>query len=249
MQATLVQGDCMQLFEQLPDHSIDLILTDPPYGITTKEWDTPPDYTALWAHIDRTIKPGGGVIFFAPWRNAHSVIMTAPGRFKHKYIWVKNQATGHLNCKHAPMSAFEEILVFGIKGARAYYCPQKSYGHSVEYRDEGRSISNGIYHKDVKRVPYSSPDGSRYPTNVLYYDSVAGIKKTHPCEKPVPLLQFLIRTYCPPGGTVLDPFAGTGSTGQAARGCGCSFIGFERDCQFAARAMQALGTATMTGQE
>lgn len=237
----------MELIKEVPRGSIDLVLTDPPYGITTKDWDTPPQYTALWQELDRVTRPGGSIIFFAPWRNAHTIIQTQPSRFKHKYIWVKNQASGHLNSRHAPMSLFEEIIVFGVKGARAYYDPQKSYGHSVEYRDEGRSISNGIYHSDVKRIVYNNPDGSRYPSNVLFYKNVPGVRKRHPCEKPVPLLEFLIRTYCPPEGRVLDPFAGCGSTGQAAAQCGRSFTGFERDEGFAELAMMQTAQTQLTG--
>lgn len=171
----IILGDCLEVLADLPESSIDLILTDPPYGRTQNLWDQPLNLKKLWKELYRVAKPSAPFVFTAMQPFAAELLLSNKSAFRYDWIWRKNKSTGFLNSKRAPLRAHEHVLVFCRK-APPYY-PQKTTG----------------------------------------------------TQKPEALFEYLIRTYTKPGAIVLDPCAGSGTTGVAARACGREFVLIDSD--------------------
>lgn len=229
----LKQGDAQQLLKEVPDHSVNLILSDPPYGITAagNKWDKPLNWSALWPELKRVLAPKGAIALFSSSKFTFELVASNLKDFRYKYVWVKNLPSGHLNAGRMPMRMYEEINIFYPKQC-AYY-PQRSTGHPTCGQIWGgvRHYGQRAYHNDY-RTDWDGRDGTRSPKDVLNFDAVHNTKKLHQSEKPVPLLEHLIKTYTTEGQTVLDFCMGSGSTGLAAVNTKRSFIGFELDTHF-----------------
>lgn len=237
----LRQGDCLEVLRDIPDHSVDLVLTDPPYGTTDNQWDTPLDLAAIWPQLRRVGRPTTPVLLFAQLPFLADV--AASNRAELKYAWVceKGNATGFLNANRAPMKAYEQVLVF--YRALPKYHPQMNRGKPYERKPTEAKASpnfNGPY-RDIGTVS----DGRRYPRDIIGKDkwSWAGETLVHPTQKPVRLLEYLIRTYTDPGDTVLDFTMGSGSTGVACVRTGRNFIGIERAADYFATAEKRIAEA------
>lgn len=239
----LLQGDCMELLSTLPEHSVDFVLVDLPYGITDAEWDKELPLDKVWGAIDRVASPEAPVVMFASNKFVYKVVNSNFKALKYKYIWVKNAPSNFLNSGFMPMPIFEEILVF-IRAPvkKTYYSPQMLMGFEPYERKAGRVEVSSTLWNTKTRLDHKST-GSRFPRNVLFYNVVRGKTRLHPTQKPVDLLQFLIRTYCRPGGTVLDFCMGSGSTGVAAVSAGRRFIGIEKDPGYFELASNAVNSA------
>lgn len=223
----LEYGDALELIKQVPDHSVDLVLTDPPFGITNAQWDRAVDWPVMWQELYRVAKPAAAFLMFASSKFTIELAASNLKHFRYKYVWEKTgiAPTGWLNCHRMPLKSYEEILVFYRKLPKFH--PIKSYGHSTYSKSSTYNNSDECLYCGRDSWHSENTDGSRYPTDILKYDAVHNILKDHSTQKPVVLLQYLIETYTHKGDTVLDPFMGVGSTGQAAKECGRNFIGYE----------------------
>lgn len=220
MQIDLYKGDCLKVMEQIPDASVDMILCDLPYGTTSRNhWDCVIDYTLLWSHYSRIIKDNGAICLFAQAPFDKTLACSNLKWFRYEWIWQKTQGTGHLNAKKMPMKAHENVLVFYKR--LPTYNPQMREGKPYTCKS-GRGSTN---YREQKSV-ITENDGVRYPLDILPFNSDKGL---HPTQKPVALLEYLIKTYTNEEDKVLDNCMGSGSTGVACVNTNRNFIGIELD--------------------
>ena len=224
---TLEQGDCIELLKKVPDESVDLICADLPYGTTQCRWDTPIPLEPLWEQIKRVITHKAAVLMFA--QTPFDKVLGASNlpMLKYEWVWEKGNATGFLNAKKAPLKAHENILVFCK--TTPIYNPVKSSGH-IRKTTKRQEAASEVYGKGSQLTTYDSTD--RYPRSVIRFSSDKQVINLHPTQKPLRLMEYLIKTYSKPGDTVLDPCMGSGTTGVAAHWSGRSFIGFESDSEY-----------------
>ena len=205
----------------LPQHSVDLLLTDPPYGTTRNFWDVPLPLPELWEAVKWAVKPDGAILFFA--QCPYDKILGASNlkMLRYEWVWYKSRCTGFLNARRAPLKKTENILVFYQK--LPLYQPQFEQGKPYEriYKKGSLSSNYGKY------IPSGngSPDGRRFPGNVLAFASVQ--HTVHPTQKPMELCEYFIHTYTRPGELVADICAGSGTTAVAAVNTGRRYICFE----------------------
>lgn len=229
----LLQGDCLELMKDIPDKSVDLILCDLPYGTTHNKWDTVISFDKLWAQYNRIIKDNGAILLFSQMPFGANLIMSNPKMFRYEWIWEKTQATGHLNAKKMPMKAHENILVF-YKHLPTYN-PQMRTGFKAYTQKSGRASSN--YGSQIQVI--TENNGERYPIDIVEFEKDSD--KLHPTQKPVVLLEYLIKTYTNEGDTVLDNCMGSGSTGVACKNTNREFIGMELDEKYFKIACDRIG--------
>jgi site-specific DNA-methyltransferase (adenine-specific) len=218
------QGDCLGLMRALPDASVDMILCDLPYGTTQCAWDAVIPFAPMWAEYLRVSKPTAAIVLTAAQPFTSALIMSNPGMFRYDWVWEKGNATGFLNAKKQPLRAHESVVVF--YKTKPTYNPQMTHGH------ERKTTSRKIIWSDCYGVgnaltTYDST--SRYPRTVQQFSSDKQKSSLHPTQKPVGLMEYLIRTYTNEGDTVLDNCMGSGTTGVACMNTGRNFIGFELD--------------------
>lgn len=236
MSATLLHGDCLELMATLPAASVDLILCDLPYGTTACSWDAVIPFDPLWAQYRRIAKQNAAIVLTASQPFTSALLMSNAESFRHAWIWNKAKAANFPQVKRHPLKVHEDVLVFGT--TKTPYFPQMREG---EVRKKGGySTSN----RDVA-VSAGAPavvNGSYYPKSILDI-SIAGNHDAglHPTQKPVALMEYLIRTYTNPGDVVLDNCMGSGTTGVAALQSGRKFIGIERDPDYFAICQRRIG--------
>jgi DNA modification methylase len=216
---TLMRGDCVELMRRLPVGSVDLVACDPPYGITACAWDRKLPRAPFWREIWRVAKPEAVVVMFAQQPFALELAIWSAKWLRYEWIWDKGAATGFLNAHRQPLRRHEQILVF-CRRQPAYY-PQGLRACRRRYR-EG---SAGEVYGDVNRRGYFQRM-TGFPQSILRF---AREPKAAPAQKPVVLMEYLIRTYSHAGAVVLDPAMGTGSTGVAAVRTRRLFVGMEID--------------------
>ena len=195
--------------KEIPDQSIDMILTDPPYGVTRCQWDKIPPLEALWNEYKRIIKPNGCIAIFAGEPFSSALVQSNLKMYRYELIWKKTHATDFLNANRKPLKIHDKIQIYYKK--QPIYNPQKTEGkpYHISTRHNGGEVWNSVDHYYYTH----NEAGERYPSTVLEFKREVGI---HPTQKPIPLLRWLIRTYTNEGDTVLDTFAGSGSTAVAA---------------------------------
>ena len=221
----LLNGDCLTLMRDIPDGSVDLILCDLPYGTTACKWDSVLPFEQLWAEYNRLLKPNGAAVLFSAQPFTTELIHSNLRDFRYCWYWVKNQATGFTFAKYQPMRRVEDICVFYKK--RPTYNPQGLQEvKNPKPRQKRRPQGDTVYKMDTLLKEYT-PRFTNYPKNVLQFDCERGL---HPTQQPVPLLEYLVKTYTNPGDTILDNCMGSGSTGMAVKRVGGRhFIGIEQD--------------------
>ena len=206
--------------KNIPDKSIDMILCDLPYGTTHNKWDNVIPMKPLWEQYNRIIKDHGAIVLFSQMPFGASLIMSNPKMFRYEWIWEKNQAVGFLNAKKMPLRKHENILVF-YKHLPTYN-PQGLIKLDEPIYEEGSANRNGknygVADKSFIRTH------KNYPTDIITFSKDAGY---HPTQKPVDLLEYLIKTYTNEGDLVLDNCMGSGSTGVACVNTNRDFIGME----------------------
>ena len=217
----LLHGDCLELMKDIPDKSVDMILCDLPYGTTRNKWDKSIDLSVLWDNYKRIIKSGGVIALFSQMPFSAELVNSNRKQFRYEWIWEKSQGTGHLNANRMPLKIHENILIFYDK--LGIYNPQYSEGKAYTAKQSTHSSNYGKQKDDIITVN----DGFRYPTDIIKFGKDA--HKIHPTQKPVPLLEYLIKTYTNEGETVLDNCMGSGSTGVACINTNRDFIGIELD--------------------
>ena len=217
----LIHGDCLEEMKNIPDGSVDMVLTDPPYGTTACKWDSVIDFTLMWKQLNRIIKPNGAIVLFGSEPFSSALRMSNIKNYKYDWIWDKSRPTGFLNAKKQPLRKTENISVF-YKKQPIYNRQFKTVKEKVFTRTKG----GGTY-GDQKNIPTNvSNGGKENPYTLIYFKCING---EHPTQKPVALMEYLIKTYTNEGETVLDFTAGSFTTGVACVNIGRNFIGIEKD--------------------
>lgn len=219
MTIQLMQGDCLELMKSIPDASVDMILCDLPYGTTQNKWDSVIPLVLLWAQYKRICK--GAIVLTAASPFDKILGVSNLKMLKQEWIWRKESGTGFLNAKKAPLKNHENVMVFYSRPG--IYNPQMRIGFKPYTCVKGGETENYNPSGEVTTVS----DGSRYPLTVL--DFPRDKNKIHPTQKPIALMEYLIRTYTHEGMTVLDNCMGSGTTGVACVNTGRKFIGIEMD--------------------
>jgi len=218
-------GDCLDLMPGIPDGTIDMVLADLPFGTTRQKWDTVIDMERLWAEYRRVTKPNAAIVLFAKPPFDKVLACSNLPMYRYDWIWEKTRATGHLNANRMPLQAHENICVFYRKLPE--YHPQKTEGHKPVNAFHARR--SGECYGGADTVQAGGGNTDRHPRSVLKVAPVPNIDRLHPNQKPVELLQHLIRTYTSEGQTVLDNTMGAGSTLVACAEIGRYCIGMESD--------------------
>jgi len=222
--------------KEIPDGSVDMVLADPPYGTTACKWDTVIDLPLMWEQLRRVIKPNGAIVMTASQPFTSALVMSNPRMFKYCWVWNKKQGGNPLNAKRQPLRVTEDIVVFNSGG----YIPQMRTGRM---RKKG-GISKQPETTGAVNLDYVSYSDQYYPTNILDFPNCANKKYlVHPTQKPVALMEYLVRTYTNEGETVLDFTMGSGTTGVAAKNLCRNFIGIELDQGYFDIAVKRIGEA------
>lgn len=221
----LYEADCLEYMQHIPEHSIDMILCDLPYGMTQNNWDCYIPLDDLWKHYNRIIKPNGAIVLTSQGLFTAKLIMSQPKSYKYKWVWEKSKPTNFLNAKKQPLRKHEDICVFYKK--QPTYNPQMVSGEPYDKGVRKNQLS-GSY-GDFQPVHVQS-SGERYPTDIIYVKTAeCEGDVVHPTQKPVELGRYLIRTYSNPGDVILDNTFGSGSFLVAALMEGRNFIGIEKN--------------------
>jgi site-specific DNA-methyltransferase (adenine-specific) len=218
----LILGDCITKMQSIESGTVDMICCDMPYGTTQCSWDSVIDLQLLWSEYKRVTKPNAAIVLFA--QTPFDKVLGASNieMLRYEWIWEKPAATGFLNAKRMPLKAHENILVFYDKLPK--YNPQKTDGH--ERKTAGRkTVGSEVYGKAIKKVQYDSTE--RYPRSVQRHSKDNKLAKIHPTQKPLGLVEMLIKTYTDAGDLVLDSCMGSGTAGEACKNLGRRFIGIE----------------------
>ena len=229
----LVQGDCLEIMPLIPAGSVDMICTDLPYGQVQCAWDVVIPFAPLWEAYRRLVKPSGAIVLFGCQPFTSALVMSNPKMFRYSIVWDKvNRITGSLNCSRMPMRQHEDLLVFYSR--LPTYNPQMRIKERVKCgwkAGHGEHVGHG---KDSeRRVATPLRGNEHFPTSILSVPSGGGdVNGSHPTQKPVALLEYLIRTYTNPGDTVLDSCMGSGSTAIACMRTGRKFIGIEKNADY-----------------
>ena len=222
----LIHGDCLEKMADIADGSVDMILCDLPYGTTACKWDTVIPFEPLWAQYRRVAKRNAAIVLTAAMPFTAALVSSNMRDFKYEWVWDKRQPTGFLNAKKQPLRVCESALVF--YGAQCTYNPQMGEGKAIKRTAGGKSPE--VYREGIVNTGEDSGT-ARYPTTLLSISAgrAPSAPSYHPTQKPVALMEYLIRTYTREGETVLDNCMGSGTAGVACANTGRNFIGIERD--------------------
>jgi len=221
----LIHGDCLEKMKDIPDKSIDMILCDLPYGTTACKWDVVIPFEPLWAQYKRIIKDRGAIVLFGSEPFSSYLRMSNIKQFNYDWIWDKKKGGNPLLSKIQPIKVTETISVFHSKTYYPIMTPRnkpKSRGTNKGVKSE---TTGNAFTEDKVYTEY-------YPKNIIEISNASQIGKVHPTQKPVALLEYLIKTYTLEGETVLDNCMGSGSTGVACVNTGRNFIGIEKDDKY-----------------
>jgi len=229
-------GDCLEVMRTIPDKSVDAIICDLPYGTTACKWDSVIPFEPLWAQYKRIIKDNGAIVLTAQTPFDKVLGCSNLEWLKYEWIWEKTQATGHFNAKKAPMKAHENILVFYNK--QPTYNPQKTQNHKPtnKYTKKADVVNKTQVYGKVKIDISGGGETDRFPRSIQIFASDKQKNKLngtlHPTQKPLALMEYLVKTYTNQGDTVLDNCMGSGTTGVACKNLGRNFIGIEQDANY-----------------
>ena len=219
-------GDCLELMKTIPDGSVDLILTDPPYGTTACKWDSVIPFEPMWAELKRIIKPNGAIVLFGSEPFSSALRMSNIKQYKYDWVWEKEQGVNFQLCKKQPLKTHETISIFSVKTHN--YFPQGLIACDIKKSNKGKGGNLGHVSSEEKRKEYKQ-EWSNYPKTIQKFNRERGL---HPTQKPVALLEYLIKTYTQENETVLDFTMGSGSTGVACLNTNRHFIGIEKDDKY-----------------
>lgn len=219
-------GDCMELMNDIPPHSVDAVISDLPYGTTRNKWDSIIPFDALWSQYKRIVKERGAVILFGQGMFTARHMMSNPSWWRYNLVWNKAQPSGFLNARRMPLRSHEDILVFYRK--LPVYHPIMTKG--------ARKVSSASSKKGCVRTTNYGCHGlkdydsdMRYPTSIISFSKDIQHSAIHPTQKPVALIEWLIRTYTNPGNIILDNCSGSGTTAIACINTGRRYICYEKD--------------------
>lgn len=240
----LYNGDCLDVMKSIPDKSVDLILCDLPYSETRAKWDAVVDIELMWVQYDRIVKDNGAIVLFGNEPFSSRLRMSNPNLYRYDWKWIKNNCTGFANANYRPMRKYEDIMVFSKANASAggknnsmTYNPQDIIPINKKTKNKkGRfgSIDDNNVNRGDNNVMNSNSEYvqayTNYPNNILYFD--VETDRFHPTQKPILLLEYLIKTYSNEKCVVLDNTMGSGSTGVACVNTNRKFIGIELDKKY-----------------
>ena len=216
----LMKGDCLERMKEIESGSVDMILTDPPYSITACKWDSIIPLEPMWEQLKRIIKPNGAVVMTAAQPFTTTLIASNMKMFKYCWVWKKSKPTGHLNAKKQPLRTYEDVVVF--YDSQCIYNPQ-----GIKPTDKVVSRTNRGNYGECSKTTRQTV--TNYPRNIVEFPSIDGVHQT---QKPVALMEYLIKTYTNEGETVLDFTAGSFTTGVACMNLNRKFIGIEMDDKY-----------------
>ena len=239
----LWQGDCLKLMKDIPDHSVDLVLCDPPYGTTSCAWDSVIPLDSLWLEYERITKANSAIVIFGSEPFSSQVRLSNLSNYHYDLYWVKEKPTNFFQLKRRAGKCTENIMVFYKE--QCTYNPQMTpyYGKPVKNQPKAshNSIVSGINNHVI--TPYED-NGLRYPTDVLEFRREPLGTTIHPTQKPLDLIEYLIKTYTNGGDLVLDNCMGSGTTGVACKHLDRNFIGIELDPDYFELAKSRIENAT-----
>lgn len=223
----LIHGNCLELMKNIPDNTIDMILADLPYGTTCCKWDSIIDLDELWNQYERITTDTAAIVLTSMQPFTSQLVMSNLNLFRYEWIYEKGAATGFLNANKQPLRAHESVLVFYKK--QPVYNPQKTFGHERK-KSKRKDVNSECYGKAISLVEYDST--SRYPRSIQFFNSDKQKTNLHPTQKPVALMEYLIKTYTNESMTVLDNTMGSGTTGIACVRTNRNFIGIEKELDY-----------------
>ena len=242
MTMNLMLGDCLERMKEIPDGSVDMVLADPPYGTTACKWDSVIPFDAMWFELKRIIKTNGVISLFGSQPFTSKLIFSNIEMFKHEIVWFKNVPTGMAQASYAPMKYHENIVVFcdgKVEVFNKQMGEREGIGKDCYNYEHYCGDSNHVKMRKVKKF-YDAKLVN--PSSVVLFNTVPNRNgKLHPTQKPVELMEYLIKTYTQEGETVLDFVMGSGTTGIACKNTGRKFIGIEKDAGYFEIAKQRLG--------
>lgn len=235
----LYQGDCLEVMKEIPDKSVDMILCDLPYGLHISKWDKIIDFEKMWNEYKRIIKDRHAIVLFSREPFASKLRLSNIQMYKYDWIWEKNVSGDCMNAKVKPLNKHEIICVFSngktspTNPNNMVYYPQGLMPYGKKEKSGNKPNTDGTkWRPSIDNKPYIR-QFTNYPDTVLHFQTVNSKEKTvHPTQKPVPLLEYLIKTYTNEGETVLDNCMGAGSTGVACVNLNRDFIVIELDEQY-----------------
>ena len=240
---TLMQGDCLEMMGQIPDGSVDMVLCDLPYGTTACKWDSVIPFEPLWAHYKRVIKRNGAIVLTASQPFTTTLAASNLTAFRYSWVWDKKFAGNFVQANRMPLRVHEDVLVFAFGDKMPIYFPQKTM-RETPIKKGGNKQSSAIPIRQTDAAVAFGAAGKEYadkhPTTILEFSSRDGERGIHPTQKPVALMEYLIRTYTQEGETVLDNCMGSGTTGVACVNTNRNFIGIEQDAKYFAIAEQRI---------
>jgi site-specific DNA-methyltransferase (adenine-specific) len=228
----LYNDDCFNILKTIPDNSVDLVLTDPPYGTTTIKWDNVLDFDKMWVELERVIKPKSNIILFASQPFTSLLITSKLDWFRYELIWNKNKCGSPGLAKRRPQKVHENILMFSKESGGIYNPIMEKGDPWKRFNSEGYGSGKNThgYGFGNKKINGGENNGTRYPKSILHASRNFSAQQTvHPTQKPTNVLNWLIMTYSNSGDVVLDFTMGSGSTGISAKLTGRKFIGIELD--------------------
>lgn len=223
-------GDCLEIMPCFPDGVFYMVCCDLPYGATQNKWDSIVPLEQLWSQYERIIKPNGVIVLFGQGKFSAKLMLSNEKMHRYNLVWHKTTPTGHLNSKKMPLRTHEDILVF--YKSQPTYNPQKTSGHvrkvsTANHKRNSKKTSNYGHHE---LTSYDSTE--RYPTSILKFSTDKQKSALHPTQKPVALIENLIKTYTNEGDLVLDNCAGSGTTGIAAKNTNRNYILIEKEKKY-----------------
>jgi site-specific DNA-methyltransferase (adenine-specific) len=239
----LIKGDCLEVMKSIPDGSVDAIITDPPYGTTACKWDSVIPFDLMWKELNRIVKPNGSKVIFAQQPFTSVLVVSNINQYRHKWNWVKDKSANFMVAKGQPLKYCEEIVVFNSNGYLqhhnatkkcATYNPQMREGKGATRKyteNERKGHLLEINHRDnaTPVISYGNSHKQRYPKDNLEQFTTVHKNRLHPTQKPIALMEYLIKTYTNEGETVLDFTMGSGSTMVACQNTNRNGIGIEQD--------------------
>ncbi len=222
----LMHGDCLEEMKKIPDGSVDMILCDLPYGTTQNKWDSVIPFELLWGAYWRILRPAGIIALTASQPFSAALIMSQVARFKHEWVWIKNRGSNFANTVREPMKEHESVLIFS-RGKWTYnkQMQERTGGGASRVNYDFTSRTETTNYGEIG-IPSLRQGILRVPSSHQKFNTEVGL---HPTQKPVALMEYMIRTYTNEGDTVLDNCMGSGTTGVACANTGRKFIGIERD--------------------
>jgi site-specific DNA-methyltransferase (adenine-specific) len=238
----LILGDCLLAMQGLPDASVDMILTDLPYGTTACKWDVVIPFEPLWQEWERVCRFDGAIVLTAAQPFTSQLVMSNPKSFAYAWVWDKGVGGSFVQAKRMPMRVHEDVLVFSPSGKTPRYFPQ------MVPKNKPLKVGESKAYKENTSIPRNARPAKiyteSYPRTIQSFSSrSAGSRGFHPTQKPVPLMEYLIKTYTQQGETVLDCCMGSGTSGVAAVQTGRRFIGIEKDANYFEIASERIAVA------